>query len=169
MTRKLPPEKLLYRATWQERFWSRIQRAEGCWKWTGTIDARGYGAIYVKPRVRKAHRLSYELHYGVDPGELEVCHRCDVPACVRPDHLFLGTHADNMADMSAKGRANRVARLRGESVGTAKLTRERVEEAIYVVRSGLVTQASMARHLGVGQTQMTRIMKGHNWAHVERA
>ena len=94
------------------RFWSRVVRgADGeCWGWAGSTS-RGNGQLS-NPRGRgyapvKAHRVSYEVHYGPIPAAMEVCHRCDNPYCSNPAHLFLGTHAENMRDMGAKGRVNK--------------------------------------------------------------
>jgi len=91
----------------EERFWRQVQKdVDGCWLWTGR-PVQGYGRFRPSSRGTKigAHRYSWELHVGPIPDGLDVCHRCDVPLCIRPDHLFLGTHADNMADMVAKGRS----------------------------------------------------------------
>jgi hypothetical protein len=89
-------------------FWGRVERkSEGCWEWRGRILQNGYGQFDVKRRPTAAHRYAYELTYGAIPDGLIVCHRCDNPRCVRPDHLFLGSHADNARDKSAKGRCHK--------------------------------------------------------------
>lgn len=81
----------------------------GCWLWTGGTIGFGYGCFVLDAadKARTAHRASYVLHVGEIPSGMEVCHACDVPQCVNPSHLFLGSHADNMADCSAKGRTQR--------------------------------------------------------------
>lgn len=91
----------------------------GCWLWTGATNRSGYGRINVSGSVWLAHRASWLLHRGENPGAQHVCHKCDTPACVNPDHLFLGDNAVNHADKIAKGRQNCA---RGEASGTSKLT-----------------------------------------------
>lgn len=105
----------------KQRFESKVRVAPGCWLWTGASGGGGYGHIRVDGEVRGAHRVSYELYIGSIPSGMHVMHRCDNPLCVNPQHLQLGTHQDNMADMYAKGRRQAAVGLRN---GAAKLAPE---------------------------------------------
>jgi hypothetical protein len=87
------------------RFNSKVTTGDGCWLWNGARDGKGYGRLIIKDVNARATRVAWELAYGEIPSGLYVCHRCDTPSCVRPDHLFLATNDENMADMVAKGRA----------------------------------------------------------------
>ena len=87
------------------RLWRRVARGEACWLWTGNTDAEGYGRIALENGlVRRTHQAAWIVTYGPIPPGLHVLHECDNPPCVNPAHLWLGTHADNMADRDAKGR-----------------------------------------------------------------
>lgn len=96
----------------EDMFWSQVKKTAGCWIWTGYIRKAGYGAFMYAGIYQAAHRYSYELHHGPIEGhvpghpelELCVCHHCDNPSCVRPDHLFLGRDKENHEDMVRKGR-----------------------------------------------------------------
>ena len=96
-----------YRSTTSvaRRLWKNVTKTDECWLWTATKNKQGYGQVYANGRLQLAHRVAYELNVGsILPG-LHLLHRCDTPACVRPDHMFIGTHFDNMQDMIRKGRA----------------------------------------------------------------
>ncbi|MEY9995875.1 hypothetical protein ABIE67_007907 [Streptomyces sp. V4I8] len=90
----------------EERFWRYVDKTGECWTWTGGHSNDGYGRFFISEGEGNvaAHRFSYQLHNGEIPDGLIICHRCDNPPCVRPDHLFVGTHLDNVRDMFSKGR-----------------------------------------------------------------
>lgn len=100
MSRSYSQEKFI------EVFWNRIspEPNSGCWIWTGATIPQGYGCLRRFKKTLKAHRVSFELFKGKISSGLHVCHRCDNPSCVNPEHLFLGTNVDNMNDKKAKGR-----------------------------------------------------------------
>ncbi len=124
------------RKTWaggrtpEGRFWPYVSKSEqGCWLWTGVCNSKGYGRVinhdgaFGLPRNTGAHRFSWCLHFGLIPDGLLVCHKCDTPLCVRPDHLFLGTALDNTRDAISKGRF-RTGRAGRVSTITPDLRRE---------------------------------------------
>ncbi len=87
-----------------DRFWVKVEKTDSCWLWTGAPDGR-YGIAWQDGRQQKAQRVAWLLCHGEPvPRGVECCHRCDNPRCVRPDHLFLGTHRENMHDSIRKGR-----------------------------------------------------------------
>ena len=94
-------------------FWTSVHFGPSCWEWMASRQAFGHGTKWIGGSVRLAHRIAWESENGSIPDGLCVCHRCDNPRCVRPDHLFLGTRADNTADMDRKGR--RIPANRGKT------------------------------------------------------
>jgi len=145
--------------TLQERFEDKFIKTDGCWNWTAYKDKRGYGAFLLAGHPKLAHRVSYQLYVGEIPDGLCVCHRCDNPACVRPDHLFLGTVADNMRDRTVKGRGGDHA---GERNGRAKLTIEQVIE-IRARYSNGARRIDLAKEFGVTPTNISFISRGRHW------
>ena len=146
--------------------------ANGCWIWQRAIHHTGYGVAQL-PGITKrqihfrAHRLAYISFVAPVSEMLCVCHHCDVPACCNPDHLWLGTTAENNADRSAKGRTNRVpmpesSRPRGERVGTSKLTASDVIE----IRQSSQSQRQIAREFGISKALVYNIQKRICWAHL---
>jgi hypothetical protein len=95
----------IYLTPFRERFERLITKTASCWIWGGVRGTNGYGTIKKKSKAIRAHRASYELFVGPIPDGMHVLHKCDNPLCVNPEHLFVGTHIDNMRDMEKKGRA----------------------------------------------------------------
>jgi hypothetical protein len=134
---------------------------EGCWLWIGSIHPRGYGRFMLpKQKQVKAHRFSYERHNGPVPDGMVVCHRCDTPACVNPDHLFTDTQAGNIRDAQAKGRLSI-----GERHRCARLTADKAK-AIRVLHKFGHSQNSLAKALGVTQSSVGNVVHGKTWAYV---
>lgn len=144
------------------RFWAKVDKSGGpdaCWPWTAT-HRRGYGSFRVcVGKTARAHRIAWEVTNGAI-GDRNVCHKCDRPICCNPAHLFLGSAADNGADMQRKGRA-----ARGERSAKAKLTEPQVRE-IYTLYSRGTTQQKLAALYGCTQSAIHLIVTGKNWRHL---
>lgn len=143
------------------RFWAKVRKTDTCWHWTAASFRRGYGAIKVNGKMKKAHRVSFEMHFGEIPDGQMVCHSCDTPSCVRPDHLFLGTSQENTADRDAKQR-----QCRGSRCHQSKLTREQVIEIRELYASGNYSQPELGRMYGVAHTSIGAIVRRASWKHV---
>lgn len=160
----------------EERFWLKVDRAahpRGCWLWVGGTDGRGYGVFCLgtKPRSRfiRAHRFAYELRHGPIPDGMFACHRCDTPGCVNPDHIFLGTPADNIDDMRAKGRGFDIPnelKARGEQHTHAKLTDAIVRELRERHEAGGMSIAALALQYGVSRESAGDAINRRTWKHV---
>lgn len=149
-----------------ERFWPKVKigAPDECWEWQAYRNKLGYGVIGTgSNRSALAHRVAWTLSKGQIPASLLVCHRCDNPACCNPDHLWLGTNAENIADMKAKRRARAP---RGASHKLSKLTDEIVREIRrdYVPRQ--VSQEHLARRYGVSQILVSLVIRRKIWTHV---
>lgn len=143
-----------------ERFESNIfYGLDGCWHWIGPMTDTGYGKICRFGKNYKAHRVSYEFFKG-GIGKMYVCHTCDNRYCVNPDHLFLGTHQDNMTDMKEKGR--RKNKGRGDKNGMSKLSTENVLE----IRASDERYEILARKYGVKACTISQIKTRRVWKHI---
>lgn len=125
----------------------------GCWIWTGEVHLNGYG----KKGMYKAHRLFYEMQFGPIMNGMHVCHRCDTPLCVNPDHLWLGTHAENMRDKAAKGR---VKNQTGLSNPNSKLTIDQVK----IIMTSDKSSRALSKELGIDDGYIRRVRTGARWS-----
>lgn len=170
-------------------FWSRVAKGgpNACWSWTAGRHSHGYGIFYVDGIQYLAHRVAFVIGHGPLPAGLYVCHRCDVPSCANPRHLFAGTQADNMRDAVSKGRQSRgqkhavaitrgIARrrdadpaaysqrfVRGEAAGSAILT----ESEVRIIRECEGTSRQVAQIFGVSAAAVRDIRLKRSWRHVE--
>jgi hypothetical protein len=147
------------RKTTLERFTEKYRILDsGCWEWTAAKDKHGYGKFgrRSKESPARAHRISYEIFKG-DPGRAFVCHSCDNPACVNPDHLFLGTQTDNMRDASVKRRT-----AWGERHGAAKLR----TVDVLAIRASTDHPSVLAKRFDVVQSAIRNIKSGARWRHL---
>jgi hypothetical protein len=159
--------------TWppiEERFWPKVDKTSspnGCWIWQGKTKVSGYGQIYYNGKFWVTHRLSYALLKGEIPEGKEVCHNCpggDNRLCVNPDHLWTGTHKENMQDRNRKGRSKGEFGL-GEAHINAKLTKEKVIEIRTLVAQG-VSYVELAEVYKVSPTAIFLAYKRITWKHV---
>lgn len=140
-----------------------VAKESGCWEWTGIRDTKnGYGVINLKGSSSgtRAHRFSYVMHKGEIPAGLIVRHKCDNPCCVNPEHLELGTPADNTGDAVAKAR-----HVHGEKMHTAKLT----EQDVLDIRGSSLSSKELALKYGVDYTNIWSIRAGKTWKHLLQA
>lgn len=144
------------------RFWSKVDRAGDCWLWVGRVDEHGYGRTSIGGRNNSpAQRVAWELTHGEGiPVGTFACHRCDNPICVNPDHLFLGTSADNNRDRHRKGRSKNLDR--GESHPKAKLSWQEVAAMRGLSVSGW-TQQALADRFGVSRGNVSKIVNGRSY------
>ncbi len=140
----------------EERFWQYVQKTNGCWLWTGTNNGLGYGMIYDTRCGEKvlAHRVSWEIHHGIIREGQNVLHRCDTPACVNPEHLFLGTHADNMADKTAKFRGR-----------CSFKSADAITRILHLFRNGHRVR-QLAEMFGVSPGTINNILSGRSYGHL---
>jgi hypothetical protein len=162
-------------------FWAleeKVRVGQGeCIEWTASLGGGGYGHLCYQDGMLLVHRLAWQALHGPIPAGMLVCHHCDNPRCVNPDHLFLGTHQDNMDDCGRKGRRRPSAgsgwrllrpeqRLRGERIARAKLTPEKVKEIRRRYAAG-ETLSSLGREFGLSHQGIRSVVLRKTWGHVE--
>lgn len=145
-----------------EKFWSMCEKRENsCWEWTRCLHKDGYGQLSYHRKFWLAHRLAWHLARGPIPKGICVCHKCDNPKCINPDHLFIGSHAENMSDMKNKGRRKNINS--GELNGRAKISASDAAEIRNKYQSGKTRQVDLAAEYGIAQTVISLIVRGKIW------
>lgn len=152
------PERL------KKRFWKKVKKTKECWLWTGGGTTNRWrikrGMIVFDKKGYLTNRLSWNIHFGKIDGVKLVLHKCDRPLCVRPNHLFLGNHGDNMRDMKKKGRA-----AKGEDGGRSILKLAQVLQIPKLINNDFTWQ-EIANKFGVAKCTIGAIIHKRNWKHV---
>lgn len=167
MQNKTKPQPNLTQET-INRFWSKVEKRgpDDCWVWKAWKNNRGYGMLTIKKAGSKHHwvasRLSYYIAHGNLPNDLDVCHKCDNPPCVNPNHLFLGTAHENALDMVKKGRCNAP---KGEDAQST-LSEYEVLQIRRIYESGDMNTVELAEAYGVASGTINRVVDGSSWKHI---
>lgn len=146
----------------EDRFWEKVLIAPfyECWEWSAFCNSLGYGMFRIGKRMPLAHRVSYELNIGAIPNGLLICHKCDNPRCVRPEHLYAGTDADNSRDRVSRGRSFRPI---GEKSHRAKLTESLAKE----IRASNLSHNKAAAHFNISRGAVRDIRLRRSWTHID--
>lgn len=145
-----------------DRFLTKVNVTDGCWIWIAALTQEGYGTYWWDGKTRPAHRYSWSFFNGDIPQGMVICHNCDVPSCVNPDHLFLGTIQDNHADMVEKRR-----NVSGEKSGLSKLTEIQVIEMRNKYKNDNCSLRDLSKHYGITRENVWCIVKNKTWKKVK--
>jgi hypothetical protein len=168
------PHRVHTRGTVNERFWAKVDKGPGCWTWNAGREPKGYGQFGMdrggtRWTTTPAHRVAWELVNGPIPEGLLVLHHCDNPPCVRPDHLYIGTHADNARDRTERGRGRQCPpelHARGERHARSKLTETTVRDIRSRYAAGGISQQALADEYGTIQSAISCVILRKTWRHV---
>lgn len=141
--------------------YTNIVRIKECWEWTGSKDKDGYGKMKIHGEMKRAHRVSWEIHNNKKiPKGMLICHKCDNPSCVNPYHLFIGTYSENIIDMFNKKRNSNRG---GENAHSSKLTWQQVYKIRHLLNNSKKTQQEIANMFKVSKSQIYRIKYNKQW------
>lgn len=146
-----------------ERFWKKVEKTAGCWRWMGAKNDCGYGKLGVFLTEIYAHRMAMYLTGTVIPPGLFACHKCDNPSCVNPGHIFIGSNTDNMLDCAKKGRMRRAV---GEKVPRARFTSEQIMGIRSAYKRNLFGYLKIAKIFGVSSGCIRGIIQRKTWKHI---
>ena len=149
------------RTDWGDRFLQHVDDSGDCWLWTGALN-HGYGWMAIAGTQMMTHRVSYLLHHGDLPDGAAICHHCDNPPCVNPEHLYAGDQATNVADMVTR---ERLVNPQGEAHGKARLTVDQVRTLRSMYAEGGATQVELSAIYGINQAHISRIIRRKAWNH----
>jgi hypothetical protein len=145
----------------------KINTKTDCWLWNGATTNFGHGRIKINNKFFSVHRLSYIIHIGKIPKELFVCHHCDNPSCINPQHLFIGTRSDNMKDAYNKGRL-KIPHNKGENVPGHILTEKDVKKIIKIKHTQKITDSELGKKFRVARQTINGIINNEKWKHINR-
>lgn len=140
------------------RLWAKVDTDGDCWEWQASKRKDGYGRVRYDGSTQLAHRVAWMITFGSIPEGAVVCHTCDNKGCVNPEHLFLGTQADNLQDMRDKGRGSK-----GESHGMAKITQQIVDDIRQLYATGEMNQYELAEMFSLSQGYISDIVNRRKW------
>ena len=151
-----------YQLTFNVRFWRRVKKTKRCWLWTGAKYNSGYGFMRISPYIStRSHRVAWQISHGKIPNKMLVLHKCDVPSCVRPSHLFLGSDADNHRDAMLKLRHSH-----GESHGMVRLTEQDVLKIRKLYSGVRGDMERLAKQFNVSSVNIHCIIRKKSWKHL---
>lgn len=148
--------------TTKERLDALTEKTDRCWTFKGSLNSKGYGQ-FRDGKMKKAHRVSYEIHSGAIPSNLQVLHKCDNPSCVNPGHLFLGDNNENIRDKVRKGRQSS---LKGSINPSSKLNETQVSIIRKLLKTNATTHKEIASTFDVSRSAISAINNKQNWKHI---